>query len=478
MTKPLVEAMLKYWRDEVYPFHTPGHKGGYGLSEEMLLLLRHGGAIDVSLMDELDDLHNPSGVIAQAQKLAAELYGSEACFWCVNGTTSAIQAMVLSVVQPGEKILVARNSHLSVFNALTLAGAEPVCVAPEYSRDFNIQTQVTAEAIRRVLDAQGDIKAVLITSPNYYGICADVPAIADVCHERGIPLLVDEAHGAHLGFNDKLPKNALRGGADLVAQSTHKVLGALTQASMLHVQGKLVSAERVRDVVALLTTTSPNYLLMASLDAAREQLAERGGAMMDVAIELARKLKDVCKLAGLRVLEPGDVGPFELDVTRVLVNLDNTDLTGPQLAALLRTNKVAVEMVDARNVLFLVTYGDDNSRFYDALRTLRRVLTVTVRKHLLKTRKMLLQLRMPVAERKLSLREVFFSRKEKLALPWCVGKVAGEMVAFYPPGVPVLLPGEIITTGIVFYLETQKKLGLVVKGAEDSTLETLRVVAE
>jgi len=470
--------MLQYLRDEVYPFHTPGHKGGNGLSRDMLSLLHHAGEIDVSLMDELDDLHNPSGVIAQAQNLAAGLYGSDACFWCVNGTTLAIQAMVLSVAKPGDKVLVARNSHLSVFNALTLAGVEPVCMMPGYDVKFGIQTQVMPIAVRYALMSDKDIKAVLITSPNYYGICADVATIAEVCHEYGVPLLVDEAHGAHLGFSDKLPNSALQGGADLVAQSTHKVLGAMTQASMLHVKSKLVPVDKVRDAVALLTTTSPNYLLMASLDDAREQLSEQGENMMEKTLVLAQRLRDVFRLANLRVLEPGDVKPFDLDPTRILVNLDNTDLTGPQMAAILRNAKVAVEMVDARNVLFLVTYADDNRKFYNVLSTLRKLLSTMVRVHLRKSGLILGQAKMPMTERKMSLQEVFHSNKDKLSLPKCVGKIAGEMVAFYPPGVPVLLPGELITMGIVFYLETQRNMGLVVKGAEDASLETLRVVAK
>jgi len=428
-------------------------------------------------MDELDDLHNPTGVIAQAQKLAAKLYGSDACFWCVNGTTLAIQAMVMSVTKPRDKVLVARNSHLSVFNALTLAGAEPVCIMPDYNERFGIQTQVTVDTVRAALMAKKDIKAVLITSPNYYGICADVKAIADLCHEQSIPLLVDEAHGAHLGFSDKLPRNAVRYGADLVAQSTHKVLGAMTQASMLHVKSKFVPIDKVRDTVALLTTTSPNYLLMASLDAAREQLSEQGDVMLEKSLELVKRLREVLKIANLRVLEPKDVEPYELDTTRVLANLDNTNLTGPQMAKYLRNAGIAVEMVDAKNVLFLVTYADDNPKFFDALSRMRKLLVPLVRRHSIKRRASGL-LPIPSTERMMSLRQVFCEEKERVNLAWCSGRIAGEMVAFYPPGIPVLLPGEKITLEIISYLEAQKRLGLVVKGAEDTSLETLRVVAK
>jgi len=474
MEKPLIKAMTEYLQDDVYPLHTPGHKGGRCLDDDFAKLLHAGAKIDVSLMDELDDLHNPKGVIAQAQKLAAKLYGSEACFWCVNGTTQAIQTMVISTVKKGDKVLVARNSHISVFNALILAGAEPVYVLPEYNTDFSIYTQITASSVRDALMLDNSIKAVLITSPNYYGIVADVAAIAKVCHEFNVPLLVDEAHGAHLGFHDSLPKSSLRCGADLVAQSTHKLLGALTQCSMLHVKSKLIDIQKVRDVIGILTTTSPNYLLMASLDAARAQMAENGSMYCERALNMANRLRNTFRAAGLNVLEEKNVNNFALDKTKVFVNLDSVEVSGVELAALLRKEGIAVELADGRNILCLVTFSDENADFYAMLVRLRKVLTNLKQA---KTKKIGVQ-DIPKTEKVKTLAEVFQGKKKVVELAQSEGEIAAESISFYPPGIPVLLPGEKITKDTIEYIVFQKNLGLVIKGPMDDSLNTIRVVAE
>ena len=274
---PLVAAMLKYKKEQVYPFHTPGHKGGRGM-EPLLAGELGAGALqmDVSLMAELDDIHCPEGCIAAAQTLAAQLYGSDRCFFAVNGTTQAIQAMLMTAVKPGGKVLIPRNAHRSVAGGLLLGDLEPVYVLPQFDAVFGINTQVTAGQVEEALQKDPSIKAVFLTSPNYYGQAADIKTIAQIAHKYGAALLVDEAHGPHLGFSELLPPSSMECGADACAQSTHKILGAMTQCSMLHVQGRRLDLKRAADVMSLLTTTSPNYLLMASLDAARFQLATGG----------------------------------------------------------------------------------------------------------------------------------------------------------------------------------------------------------
>ncbi|MBQ7760125.1 MAG: aminotransferase class I/II-fold pyridoxal phosphate-dependent enzyme, partial [Acidaminococcaceae bacterium] len=273
---PLMEALLKYKQENIYPFHTPGHKGGRGVEQRLRSEMGASLVMDVSLMSELDDIHEPETYIKEAQALAARAYGSDACFWAVNGTSQAIHAMLMTALQPGEKVLLPRNAHRSVAGGLILGGIEAVFMQPDYCGEFGINFQVQPKAVQAALEKDSSIKAVLLTSPNYYGVAADVEAIAKICHERKVVLLVDEAHGPHLGFSNLLPKSALQCGADACAQSTHKILGAMTQCSMLHVQGQRLSVERAADVMSLLTTTSPNYLLMASLDVARAQVEERG----------------------------------------------------------------------------------------------------------------------------------------------------------------------------------------------------------
>lgn len=473
---PLIAAMLEYKHDDVYPLHTPGHKGGRGMQRLLRQELGASVQMDVSLMSELDDIHEPTGCIKKAQELAAAAYGSDACFWAVNGTTQAIHAMLLTALRPGEKVLLPRNAHRSVAGGLILGELEAAYIQPEYNSEFGIQTQVTPAAVKQALTQEKDAKAVLLTSPSYYGIAAQTKAIADICHEHGIPLLVDEAHGPHLGFSNLLPPSALQAGADACAQSTHKLLGAMTQCSMLHVQGKRLDLQRAADVMSLLTTTSPNYLLMASLDAARYQLQQYGGQMAEDALQAAQKLRDLCNgLQGLKVLAEKDAEDFQLDRTKVTVNFSGWGYTGIEAGELLRQAGVAVELVDENNVLFLVTYADNTEDYDAALERIESVLAAMQKNKRPAKSSQAAQLP-PPAQSGMGLRQVFNSDKSNIRLEDAVGCICGEQVSFYPPGIPVLLPGEIITEDIIDYCRKMKKLGLPVSGPADSGLELIRVV--
>lgn len=476
MKMPLIEAMLKYKQENIYPFHTPGHKGGRGMEEGLRSELGESVVMDVSLMSELDDIHEPETYIKEAQALAAQAYGSDACFWAVNGTSQAIHAMLMTALKPGEKVLLPRNAHRSVAGGLILGGIEAVFMQPDYCEEFGINFQVQPQAVQAALEGDASIKAVLLTSPNYYGVAADVEAIAKICHERKVVLLVDEAHGPHLGFSDLLPKSALQCGADACAQSTHKILGAMTQCSMLHVQGQRLSVERAADVMSLLTTTSPNYLLMASLDAARAQVQERGKEMAEAAVVAAQRLRAVCsKYAGLKLLSEADCGGLKLDVTKVTVNFAEWGYTGIEAGELLRQAGIAVELVDAQNVLFLVTYADVTGDYEEALAKIDNVLKNMEACKGDKACAPKAQ-SVPVTKVALPLREVFYGEKEAIALEESAGKICGEQVSFYPPGIPVLLPGEVITEEIITYCKMMKGLGLPVSGPADGSLRTIRVV--
>ena len=473
---PLVEAMLKYKEENIYPFHTPGHKGGRGMESLLRNELGESVKVDVSLMSELDDIHEPETYIKEAQALAAETYGSDACFWAVNGTSQAIHAMLMTALRPGEKVLLPRNAHRSVAGGLILGGIEATFMRPDYCEAFGINFQVQPQAVEAALDKDASIKAVLLTSPNYYGVAADVEVIAKICHDRNVVLLVDEAHGPHLGFSDLLPKSALQCGADACAQSTHKIVGAMTQCSMLHVQGQRLDVTRAADVMSVLTTTSPNYLLMASLDAARAQLQVRGKEMAEDAVLAANKLRALCsKYAGLKLLSEADCGGLKLDTTKVTVNFAEWGYTGIEAGDLFRKAGIAVELVDAQNVLFLVTYADVTSDYETALAKIDTVLkNMEANK---RDRALAPEAQdVPATTMAMPLREVFYGEKEALPLEESVGKICGEQVSFYPPGIPVLLPGEVITKEIIAYCKMMKDLGLPVSGPADGSLKTIRVV--
>ena len=371
--------MCAYGEAGALAFHTPGHKQGLGAHALLRELVTEAGLREeVSLMEELDDLHEPTGCIEEAQDLAAALYGADAAFFAVNGTTGAIHAMLVAALSPGDAVLVPRNVHRSVFGGLVLSDAHPIYIEPVVDEALGIAHGLSTEAVREACRLHPEAKALLLVSPTYYGVASDVRAIAEIVHEAGMALLVDEAHGAHLAFSEDLPESAIAAGADLVAQSTHKLLGAMTQASLLLLREGRIEKERVQRAMSLLTSTSPNYLLLASLDIARLQMAEAGAAHLARAVGLARKLRrEVNATPGLFSFgeeRMGGAGAFALDPLKLTVTVTGLGLTGAEAAHILRHEyKIEAELFDAQNVLFLLTYADTEEsagRLLAALRSL------------------------------------------------------------------------------------------------------------
>ena len=468
ISAPIVEAMKKYSSDGVLAFHTPGHKQGRGAHEFLReLLTAEGLRQEVSLMEELDDLHAPQSCIKEAQRLAAELWHADEAIFFVNGTTSAIQAMILGTLKAGDLVFIPRNTHRSVISGLILSGAVPIFLPVEFDAEFKVQLNVSVTTIERAIKKYPRARAILLVSPNYYGVAADLVKISALAHEAGMILLIDEAHGAHLQFCDELPRSAMDSGADLVAQSTHKLLGALTQCSMLMIREKF--AERVKIAASLLQTTSPNQILLASLDIARLQMELEGRERVSKAVELSKRLRTEIKLIeGLRTFDAA--GDFELDATKVTVNVENLGLSGYEAEKILREElKVQCELSDAANLLFLITYADDEatiSGLVDALKKLpcreRKILPPPI-------------ISKEILMSELSTRETFYRRVEVIALEKSIGRICAEEVTFYPPGIPILIPGEKISAEVVEMLK--KSVGKVF-GAADKTFSTLKVVAE
>jgi len=476
--EPLVEALEKYRKAQVYPLHTPGHKGGRGAAASLCALLgKKALASDVSLMSELDDIHEPSTCLKEAQNLAAKLYGAKQSFFAVNGTTCALHAMLLGALQPGDKILLPRNAHSSVYGGLVLAGLKPVYLLPHYSEAWNLSLQVTPEQVAAALESDPDIKAVFITSPNYFGLAADLVKIAQLAHKHNIVLLVDEAHGPHLGFSQVLPPSALQCGADVVAQSTHKILGALTQCSMLHIQGQRVDAGRMAAAMSLVTTTSPNYLLLASLDASRAQIAAQGKTMIEAAAAAADLLRQKLRaVLGLMVLDGsmiGSGGVVALDKTKVTINVKNLGITGIEAGEMLRQAGIAVELVDETNVLFLVTYADATEEFTHIA---DKIATTLDKGRKLVPKKLTVPAFQDMPQVIFGPREAFFAPREKIPFEAADGRICAEKICFYPPGIPALVPGEKITKSIQEYCKAMLKLGMHLTGPQDSTLQTVQVI--
>ncbi|WP_313972937.1 aminotransferase class I/II-fold pyridoxal phosphate-dependent enzyme [uncultured Selenomonas sp.] len=491
---PLAAAMCAYREEGALAFHTPGHKQGLGAHALLRELVTEAGLREeVSLMEELDDLHEPTGCIEEAQDLAAALYGADAAFFAVNGTTGAIHAMLVAALSLGDAVLVPRNVHRSVFGGLVLADAHPIYIEPIVDEALGIAHGLSTEAVREACRLHPEAKALLLVSPTYYGVASDVRAIAEIVHEAGMALLVDEAHGAHLAFSDDLPESAIAAGADLVAQSTHKLLGAMTQASLLLLREGRIEKERVQRAMSLLTSTSPNYLLLASLDIARLQMAEAGAAHLARAVGLARKLRrEVNATPGLFSFgeeRMGGAGAFALDPLKLTVTVTGLGLTGAEAAHILRhEHKIEAELFDAQNVLFLLTYADTEEsagRLLAALRSLaqrRTAQAATAAAAAIAVPdggKAQVTVRLPAAPPvAIPPREAFYRRSVPCRLREAAGRIAAETIAFYPPGIPVICTGEVFTAEVCRYIEAMAAAGLKVTGAADASLRTLRVLVD
>jgi len=475
---PVAEAMKAYAGDGALAFHTPGHKQGLGahpLLQE--LITAQGMKEEVSLMEELDDLHEPTMCIKEAQELAAELYEADAAYFMINGTSGAIHAMVMACLKPGDEVLVPRNAHRSMIGGLILAGAIPVFIQPRIDRKLGIPMGVELRDIEAAADEHPEAKALMLVYPTYYGVTIDLSRVAEFVHGRDMLLLVDEAHGAHLKFSNKLPRQALDAGADMAAQSTHKLLGSMTQTSILLARSGRIDLERVRSAASLLQSTSPNQLLLASLDIARLQMAEQGPKLVNRAVRLAEKLRQsVNELPGLwsfgKDYLPDNEG---LDLTKVTVSVRGLGITGVEAEHILRHEyKIQCELSDAYNLLFIISYADTDvqvEKLYKALQGL--ALQFADRQEL--TLPMEIP---PVPPLGMSPREAFFSGRETVDFEDAAGSVAAEQIMFYPPGIPILSPGDVIDADALYYIRTMQGLGLKVVGPADSSLETIQIVRE
>lgn len=476
---PLFDALMEYVDRQMVPFHVPGHKQGNGVDREFKNFIGENPfKIDVTVFQLVDSLHHPTGPIKEAQALAADAYGADATFFSVHGTSGAIQAMIMSVVGEGDTILVPRNVHKSVTAGIILSGAVPVYMQPELDKDLGIANGVLPETVAETLRENPHAKAVLIINPTYYGVATDLKSIADIVHSYDIPLIVDEAHGPHLKFNDKLPMSAMAAGADLCTQSTHKIIGAMTQGSLLHVRNRYVDVERVQQIMNLLQTTSPSYILMASLDTSRRQIALEGRKLLDYTLDLANYVRaEINKIPGFYCFGEelvGRPGVYAIDPTKITITCRDLGITGFDLDMILSNKyQIQMELSDLYSVLAVGSFGDTKEGMERLLAALREISS----EYMNKTSRKADFLDIPqIPKQVLKPREAFNGQKVSVLLANSVGEVSGEFLMAYPPGIPVLCPGEVITQEIIQYVEDLKNTGLFVQGTEDPRVEYIKVV--
>lgn len=476
---PLFDALLEYHNRNTIPFHVPGHKRGVGMDPKFKDFVGTNVlSIDVTVFQLVDSLHHPTGPIKEAMKLAADAYGSDMAFFSIHGTSGALQAMVMSVVGDGDVILVPRNIHKSITSGIILSGAVPVFMQPEIDKNIGIAHGVTPETVENSLKEHPEAKAVLIINPTYYGVATDIKKIADIVHSHNIPLIVDEAHGPHLGFNDRLPVSALAAGADMCAQSTHKIIGSMTQSSLLHVKGDRIDINRVQQIMNLLQTTSPSYPLMASLDVARMQIATKGKELLDYAIDLITYAREeINKIPGLYSFGNeliGQPGVYAIDPTKLVITCKGLGLTGYELDHMLADNyHIQLEMSDLYNALAVGSFGDTKESIDALLKALREISS----KYYGSRPVVGDCLDIPaIPERALNPRQAFNAPKKSIPIKESAGYISSEFLMAYPPGIPILCPGEIITKEIIDYVQALKDCNLYVQGTEDPAVENIKVV--
>lgn len=451
----LYEKLKMYQQSDYYGFHMPGHKRN---KEKFPIGLPY--EIDITEIEGFDDLHHAESILKETQERAARLYKADESHFLVNGSTVGILSAILGVTDRGDKILVARNCHKSVYHAIYMNELEPLYVYPKYEKDLQINGEISCKEIEEILEKEKEIKAVVIVSPTYDGVVSDVENIAKITHKYHIPLIVDEAHGAHFGFHKVFPKNANEKGADIVIHSVHKTLPAMTQTALLHLNGDIVNRESVRNYLHILQSSSPSYILMASIDYCMEMLENHGDILFDEYVERLLSLRrELESLKHLRVIRTK-----HFDISKVIISVKDTNMTSGELSKiLLEKYHLQMEMTAGTYVLAMTTVGDTEEGF---LRLKKALFEIDRELKIQRTEGKELELpRLPLVYK--SAKVIKEAQRDGLSyVKWeeAEGKIAGEYAYVYPPGIPFLVPGEKITKEAAECLKRYEELQFTIEG--------------
>ncbi|MFH8791708.1 aminotransferase class I/II-fold pyridoxal phosphate-dependent enzyme [Streptomyces sp. NPDC017941] len=481
---PVLDALAAYHAEKQTPFTPPGHKQGRGADPRVRAIL--GDAVfhsDVLATSGLDDRTQSKGVLAEAQELMADAVGAEHTFFSTCGSSLSVKAAMLSVAGPHEKLLVGRDAHKSVVSGLVLAGIVPIWVDPQWDAEHHLAHPPSADAFRAAFTEHPDARGALVTTPTPYGTCSDLSAIADICHAHGVPLIVDEAWGAHLPFHPELPTWAMDAGADLCVTSVHKMGSGLEQSSVFHLQGNLIEPVVLKNREDLLGTTSPSVLIYAALDGWRRQMVEHGRGLYDNALALAARVRArIGEIEGMRVhgredfCDPGPAA--DLDPLQITADITALGTTGYRIADWIREHHhINLHLSDHRRVSAQLTHADDH-RSTDALIAALRDAAAHADKLRPASRVEVpdpAELRL---EQVMLPRDAFFGRTEQVPLDRAVGRISAEMLTPYPPGIPAALPGERLDSEVLRYLRSGVEAGMVVPDAADTQIRTVRVSLE
>ncbi len=471
---PIKDALIELKKNKTVPFDVPGHKRGRGNPDLVDFLGEKCLSVDTNSQKCLDNLCHPISVIKEAEELAADAFGAAYAFLMVGGTTASVQSMIFASVKRGDKILLPRNVHRSVINALVLCGAYPVYISSQIEESLGIAVGITLTDVKKAIDANPTAKAILINNPTYYGICSDLKSIVELAHSRGLMALVDEAHGTHFYFGDNMPISAMAAGADFASVSMHKSGGSLTQSSILLI-GDRVNKDYVRQIINLTQSTSGSYLLMSSLDISRKTLALNGKSLFKKVMKFASYAREEIELIGdylpySKKLIDGK-GIFNFDETKLSVSTVGIGLAGIEVYDILRDEyDIQIEFGDLGNILAYISVGDKNKnieRLISALAEIKRCYK--------KEAKDFFKSEYIIPHVELSPQQAFYAETEKKAINRCLGEIACEFVMCYPPGIPILAPGERVTKEALDYIKEAKSKGCLITGPQSMDIDYLQV---
>jgi arginine decarboxylase len=475
---PLFEALERHAGRRPHPFHVPGHKMGTSFDAHGRARFHAILPIDLTEIAGLDDLHQPEGVIAEAQELAAEAFGAEWTRFLVGGSTAGNLALIMTVCKPGEKILVQRNCHKSVYHGIIMARAVPVFIVPAVDWESGVAAGLRREDVERTLAAHPDAKAVFLTNPTYYGMGIDLAKMAATVHRFGVPLLVDEAHGAHYGFHPALPPSAMQCGADAAVQSTHKMGTSMTMSSMLHVQGPRIDRDRLQRILAMIQSSSPSYPLMASLDLARRHMVLEAKKELERVLPLVDRLRErIATLDWLRLpVQAENSGYTTHDPLKLLLSLRTRAWTGYELQKLLEEARIYPELAEPAHVLLAASTGTSMA---DVEHVWQLLESVDVPPMLAGDAPVPVGLLASsfLREQAMPMHEAFDAPKRTVPLAEAAGRICAEMVIPYPPGIPLIAPGERIDAEVLALLQELAAGGARFHGIKDPELTMIETIA-
>ena len=468
MSKLIIEELNNIVDNKLISFHVPGHKLGKIYDKlNYTNTLNKIYSMDTTEIPGTDNLHSPEGIIKESQERASEVFKSDETYFLINGSTCGIQAAIMALCPPKSKIIANRDCHQSVINACILGDIDPVYINSEVDKDTNILKGINIDDAIKVIDSNLDAKAIILTYPTYYGMTYDLKRVCDYAHSKDIAVIVDEAHGAHLGLSEELPKTALEEGADIVIQSTHKTLPSFTQSSMIHIQGDRVNKEQLLSILKIIESSSPSYMLMASLEIAVDIYNKYGTKLMNELLNNIDKLKNSFK-------ENNSIEFYDTDdKTKIFISTINMGLIGYELETILREEyNIQVELSNYYGSLLICTIGNDNDDF----KSLETALNEISEKY--RTNKNIEKIEYPnnIPVKKLTPREAFYKEKKSVKIYESVGKICGEYIIPYPPGISLTSPGEIITKEIIDYILFCKEKGMNVSGLKDSNLGQIQII--